>query len=192
MNMPGFTADRAHSRPARAVDPSSCKDTPSQLSAAQRFGASNKISPARRDETQELYAECLAECRSEGGRNCTSECAEAVYSPGGGPPGESGLPVYGNYCGPFHGDRDYLAPHVDDVDLVCKMHDKCYDEKGYSNCACDRALILQMPFAIATTPSLAGKAAGAAAITAFRSLPCTCWGVPPPMFVGVGGVGPCV
>jgi len=126
---------------------------------------------------------------------------------------QSGLPVYGNWCGPGHGG----GPAIDAVDAVCRTHDACYNNNGYKHCGCDRALILRMPGAISHTSSSAGKAAGAAAAAFFVATPCVCyintpypcgvkmctkWGVPYPCGVktcwqkipvtgGVGGVGPC-
>lgn len=47
------------------------------------------------------------------------------------------LPIWGNWCGPGHGG----GPAVDVLDAGCRAHDKCYAERGYFNCACDRALV---------------------------------------------------
>jgi len=95
----------------------------------------------------------------------------------------AGLAVYGNWCGPGHGG----GTPIDAVDAVCMRHDQCYDAKGYFDCSCDRALIYEMPTAIAS-PGVppAGKAAGAAAIAAFTALPCVCRRVCLP-FVGCVG-----
>lgn len=115
-------------------------------------------------------------------------------------PSGSGLPIYGNYCGPGHGDPTYMTPPVDAVDAVCMAHDMCYDTFGYFNCACDRALIAGMPAAIAASPCLSGKTAGAAAMTYFAGATCfcpttvclpfggPCFSVPVP---GRGGIGIC-
>jgi hypothetical protein len=122
----------------------------------------------------------------------------------------AGIPVYGNHCGPGFGDPN--VPAVDAVDQVCKDHDNCYDDKGYSNCGCDRALIASMT-AAAATPGLSAQARSTAlaAISYFASAPCVCakhvcfnqpvcnwhgchirkecsW---VPYGGGVGGVGPC-
>lgn len=45
---------------------------------------------------------------------------------------------YGNWCGPGHSGPD--AP-INTLDSICMRHDKCYAEKGYFACSCDRALI---------------------------------------------------
>lgn len=126
------------------------------------------------------------------------------------------IPVHGNWCGPGHGG----GPAIDAIDAVCRTHDQCYGNHGYSDCRCDRNLITSMPRAIARTSSAAAKAKGAAIMTFFSVFPCLChhrvctprlttchkrvWGVrvPYPCFrgrscrwfptsPGVGGRGPC-
>lgn len=92
MNMPGFTADRAHSRSARAVDQASCKDTSWQFSVAQRFDAGNNVRPARMSEQQREYRDCIQECRQEAGPDrsaCLADCRRIGTPPGYGPPGTS-------------------------------------------------------------------------------------------------------
>jgi len=54
------------------------------------------------------------------------------------------MKLHGNYCGVGHGDATYTQPAVDEVDQVCKTHDKCYDDKGYLNCKCDYDFIIEM------------------------------------------------
>jgi hypothetical protein len=83
-----------------------------------------------------------------------------------------GLDVYGNWCGP--GNSGPGAP-IDRVDQVCCRHDKCYSDRGYFDCSCDRDLIASMPAAIAdpNTPAL-GQGVGAAAIAVFSATPCIC------------------
>lgn len=208
MNIPGFTARASLDEPrgqqgVSAMCPADYQapklstgrpqprsvDTP-LLNRRARVETTSSIVPTARDERQEAYKECLDECRIEGGTNCVNECLEITASPrGSGPEGTSGLPIYGNYCGPGHGDPAYRTPPVDAVDAVCMDHDRCYDARGYFNCGCDYALITRMPFAVIDTPSMAGKLAGAAAQAWFSGTPCTCWGLPWP--VGVGGNGPC-
>lgn len=61
------------------------------------------------------------------------------------------LPLWGNYCGPGYGDTTFKKDPWDAVDAVCKAHDRCYYEHGYSNCECDKQLILSMPAAISFT-----------------------------------------
>jgi hypothetical protein len=138
---------------------------------------------------------CLRQCQSQADacrRYCTRPDTPPPPPPADCPPlfpSGSGLPIYGNYCGPGHGDSTYQTPPVDAVDAVCMAHDACYDRLGYFNCACDRALIGNMPAAVANTPCATGKAAGTAAYAHFAASPCTCWGLP--FFVGNGGIGPC-
>lgn len=48
--------------------------------------------------------------------------------------------VYGNWCGPgYSGPGD----PIDVVDMCCKSHDQCYDQRGYSTCSCDKELLQQ-------------------------------------------------
>jgi len=84
------------------------------------------------------------------------------------------LPIYGNYCGPGHGDPTGNMPPIDAVDAVCQTHDLCYDRRGYFDCQCDRDLIASMPSAIARTPTAVGKAAGVVVRAYFTSAPCLC------------------
>jgi hypothetical protein len=85
MNPPGFTANLALSRSARAIALCSCRHTSSLSRMAQRFDRGGTIRPAARDEAQQEYADCLQECRREGGDNCVDECLKATYpSPGYG------------------------------------------------------------------------------------------------------------
>jgi len=49
--------------------------------------------------------------------------------------------VYGNYCGPGHGDPTRKTPPIDDVDACCREHDLCFKpDYGYSDCFCDKEL----------------------------------------------------
>lgn len=57
--------------------------------------------------------------------------------------------VYGNYCGPQHGDGNYRLLPVDAVDRACMEHDRCYDSH-YSSCACDARLVVDLQNAIVT------------------------------------------
>ena len=110
-----------------------------------------------------------------------------------------GLPIYGNYCGPGHGDPTGRTPPIDAVDAACRAHDLCYGSTNYFNCGCDRNLVRSLPAAIAATPGFAAKAAGAAIMAYFSNSPCVCnkrvclpWvgchNVPVP---GRGGIGIC-
>jgi hypothetical protein len=46
--------------------------------------------------------------------------------------------IYGRWCGP--GCSGPGSP-INDVDACCKVHDECYDRKGYFACSCDRELL---------------------------------------------------
>jgi hypothetical protein len=100
--------------------------------------------------------------------------AKAALASAGAPKlrAAQGIPIYGNWCGPGHGGS---GPPLDPVDRVCCLHDRCYDDRGYFDCSCDRDLIGRMPAAIvdSRTPP-AGAAAGSAAMIAFSALPCFC------------------
>ncbi len=87
------------------------------------------------------------------------------------------IPVYGNYCGPGHGDSTFQKPPVDAVDAVCKRHDWCYSENGLGrhHCTCERKLLSEMFTAISSTKtSFAGKVAGRAIMQVFAVKPCVC------------------
>lgn len=62
---------------------------------------------------------------------------EMAASPSGVSP-QNGIPVWGNYCGPFHGGSGLP---IDVLDSYCQMHDRCYAELGYLNCVCDATLV---------------------------------------------------
>jgi hypothetical protein len=51
------------------------------------------------------------------------------------------FPVYGNYCGPLYPPKGMNPLALDEVDLACKNHDKCYDDYGYFNKNCDLEII---------------------------------------------------
>lgn len=151
------------------------------------------------------FGDCFHDCIVDGGMSksgcsayCTQECGNKPRDPGPGPapnPGPSGLPIYGNHCGPGYGAGN--GPPIDAVDAACQAHDACYDARGYFNCGCDRTLLNTLPGAIAATASPAGQAAGVAILTYFSRSPCTC-SLPlcfPPLpctyVAGIGGIGPC-
>ena len=48
-----------------------------------------------------------------------------------------GVPVYGNWCGPWHGG----GKPIDDLDRACMRHDKCYERRGRHDCSCDAELL---------------------------------------------------
>lgn len=80
---------------------------------------------------------------------------------------------YGKHCGIGRGSSD---PPIDAVDEVCCRHDKCYCERGYFDCSCDRDLIVDMPAAISQPGvSLEGRAKGALIATSLGADPfCLC------------------
>lgn len=50
----------------------------------------------------------------------------------------SGIPVYGNWCGPGYGSGE----PIDYLDAACKAHDECYGQAPtYFDCDCDLKLI---------------------------------------------------
>lgn len=65
------------------------------------------------------------------------------YSPKSTPAPEvpANLLTYGNHCGFSHGDYSKSGSgggkHINNVDLACKYHDQCVEEKGFPNCYCD-------------------------------------------------------
>jgi len=82
-----------------------------------------------------------------------------------------GIEFYGNWCGPLHGS----GQPIDAVDRVCCIHDHCYDDRGYLDCSCDRALIEGMDRAM-TNPyvSSEGRNKASQAAAFFRVSPCLC------------------
>ncbi|MDX8047026.1 hypothetical protein SH601_13615 [Gracilibacillus sp. S3-1-1] len=50
------------------------------------------------------------------------------------------LPVWGNWCGPGHGE----GSTKDLLDKACMYHDKDYAEHGYFDCKSDALLILRI------------------------------------------------
>ena len=54
---------------------------------------------------------------------------------------ELSFPIYGNYCGPLHPPKGMNPVPIDDVDIACHNHDKCYDDYGYFNKSCDLKII---------------------------------------------------
>lgn len=48
------------------------------------------------------------------------------------------MPGYGNWCGP--GNSGPGAP-INTLDRLCQQHDRCYGNRGYFSCSCDRELI---------------------------------------------------
>ena len=94
------------------------------------------------------------------------------------------LPIYGNWCGPGHGSGE----PVDDVDLACMKHDKCWQREGILNCGCDAQLIEDINRALdAGYVKDWGRALGPIIRDWFRIQPCLTrvGGIPIP--AGTGG-----
>ncbi|WP_197059361.1 hypothetical protein [Cryobacterium sp. MLB-32] len=49
----------------------------------------------------------------------------------------AGVPIWGNWCGPGHGG----GAAIDVLDSICQTHDRCYDDRGYFACSCDREIV---------------------------------------------------
>ena len=47
------------------------------------------------------------------------------------------LEIYGNWCGPGNPKPGETPEPIDELDLACKHHDKCYERFGYYTCRCD-------------------------------------------------------
>ncbi|UWE05062.1 DNRLRE domain-containing protein [Laceyella sacchari] len=58
------------------------------------------------------------------------------------PDGNIRIPVWGRWCGPGHGGKNWNKPKpVDNLDYRCMQHDMCYKYNGYFDCRCDGQLI---------------------------------------------------
>ena len=87
------------------------------------------------------------------------------------------VPVYGNYCGPNHGDPSYEDAPIDEVDAVCMRHDMCYDNRVgglYQSCDCDRDMVVDLGGLLIDGSELDMKAKGIASamIAWFIQFPC--------------------
>ena len=200
--LPGFSADS--SMTARRGDTHRAEHFTSPVAHSVRPAQDRPCRTSRTSAAcQECWDNCISGCDNprECFPGCRVGCGGQPRDPGpvGGGGGGPTPPLisYGNYCGPGFGDPTGATPPIDAVDAVCRTHDLCYQATTYFNCGCDRALLLTMPAAIATSP--AGAAAGAAAIAHFAGAPCTCCLplFPPfptpciPLPAGIGGIGPC-
>jgi hypothetical protein len=94
---------------------------------------------------------------------------------------------YGKHCGIGRGSSD---PPIDAVDEVCCRHDKCYCERGYADCSCDRGLIEDMPAAISQPGvSAEGRTKGALIAGLLAADPfCLCHRICHPSFPDVWNV----
>lgn len=80
---------------------------------------------------------------------------------------ELGIPIHGNWCGPGHSGPG--AP-IDTLDRLCQTHDRCYGNRGYFACSCDRELVQAI-----RTSRFSGateKAKAVAIATYFSTAPC--------------------
>jgi hypothetical protein len=87
------------------------------------------------------------------------------------------LDVYGEYCGPGHGDPTGCRAPVDEVDAVCCRHDMCYRRIGGHDCRCENRLLAELGVAMARELAQGNGAAvayGEAIRTVFRLKPCVC------------------
>jgi hypothetical protein len=60
-----------------------------------------------------------------------------------------GVKLWGNYCGPSHGDPTFQTPARDPLDAACKKHDQCYTGAVFTNdnCMCNQQFLNRiMPF----------------------------------------------
>ena len=102
---------------------------------------------------------------------CAAECGGLSRDPGSGP-GRTGLPIYGNYCGPGCGEGN--GSPIDAVDAAWRAHDDCCEARSYFDCGCDRNLLNSLPGASAEPPSGAGRVAETAMPAYFSRSPRTC------------------
>jgi len=53
------------------------------------------------------------------------------------------FPVHGNWCGPLHPKKNLTVDPVaiDQLDEICRKHDKCYQQNYYTAVICDQKLI---------------------------------------------------
>ncbi len=80
------------------------------------------------------------------------------------------VPLHGNWCGPGHGSGN----PIDKIDKACKVHDECYDNRGYFDCKCDQELVLALPAAIRDTSCAKARAKGTLILAWFAAAGCTC------------------
>lgn len=56
-------------------------------------------------------------------------------------PSSQYFPVYGYWCGPGYPKAGNTPAPFDELDAMCRAHDQCYANNGYSNCSCDSTLV---------------------------------------------------
>ena len=103
-------------------------------------------------------------------------------------------PTYGRYCGGGHTEADKRIPGIDKMDAACRIHDICYRDNGYSQCACDTVLLAAL-----RQPNLCDGASNQnfcreyqeGAKILFSAMPCRCpvhiMGHSFSLFRGIGG-----
>jgi hypothetical protein len=141
-----------------------------------------------------LKSACIRQCARDN-KECESICQRPgnppPIPPPTAPPSGGGLVIYGEYCGPGHGDDSGATVPKDAVDAACRAHDLCYNSTNYLNCGCDRALLNALPAAISNSPTAEGKAAGRSISAYFSISPCVCssWicAFAPHLCFGTGG-----
>ncbi|WP_311348952.1 hypothetical protein [Corynebacterium durum] len=79
------------------------------------------------------------------------------------------LPGYGNWCGPGHSGP---GNPVDTIDSLCQKHDKCYGERGYFACSCDREMVEDIRNNRGKFRGFGENAMALAAATHFKNAPC--------------------
>jgi hypothetical protein len=114
MNMPGFTAEAALYRVGE------CYQAAYANGASEHTVRANDIVPGAVLQSQRSL------------RGVSHPSPEALAD-------LRGLPLYGNHCGPFHGDPN--VGWIDRVDEACYWHDRCYEGEGYFDCSCDQTLL---------------------------------------------------
>lgn len=67
-----------------------------------------------------------------------------------------------NYCGPGNSG----GTPKNGIDKICKVHDNCYDKKGWGSCSCDKAIADSMGYAAANSKYTKSQRAFAAAASA--------------------------
>lgn len=96
------------------------------------------ISALRRNKISMFFLFFLLGCSTNGGNTEIKNSQSQVSSE------DISVKIYGNWCGPNYPIRrkGVTDPDVIDyVDSACKIHDACYEKKGYFNCECDMELL---------------------------------------------------
>jgi hypothetical protein len=86
-------------------------------------------------------------------------------------------PTYGKYCGGGYTQANKAIPGIDRMDAACRIHDICYHDTGYSQCACDTVLLsaLRQPNLCAgTSHEKYCRIYQEGARALFSAMPCRC------------------